>query len=140
MACGLGQQQDNLECNCNTVSNSFPLTIAGEGDLTESLSCSGDSPVNFCTITGNITWTPSASCCALSGNWSNSNMNSGSTDSSCSGAFQQFSNCSGPTSNPHPCQLQCVPVPGTPFSGWAVVLDCSGGSLGTALKQFRCIS
>ncbi len=128
------------ECDCNTTFSNFPITIAGEGGLTESLSCVGNSPVHNCTVTGNIPWTPISNCCAMSGNWSNSNVNSGSTDGPCSmGAFQQFTNCSGATTNPHPCQVACEDAPGTPHNWWGVVIDCSGSALGSALKQFTCV-
>lgn len=139
VASSRGRVPQTPDCDCTIEFNNFPLTIGGEGDLTESLSCVGNSPLYSCTMTGNITWTPIANCCAASGNWSNSNTSSGSADS-CTAGFHQFTNCNGATSNPHSCQGACQPNPGTAISGWAVVRDCSGSSLGSALKQFRCIN
>lgn len=130
------------ECTCTCRQNDFPKPVADtlgtpQGWLSETLSCAANDPGGQCTVSGNVTWTPGATCCETQPGTNWSRTYSGSADL-CVTAVQLFTNCSSATSNYHSCSKPCD-WPATVIWVVAGVSDCTPTSLsGTVSKTYDC--
>lgn len=134
---GVGASTATPECECNVTRNDFAVSIPGQGVLTESIACTPNSPLNYCTASGNLVWTPSMSCCATTADWGTSG--SGTVDSPCQNG--QTVACTGATSNSHSCSVPCGAPPGNGMTFAAGIMNCSSPStsLGAARKDYVCV-
>lgn len=132
---GVGASTATPECECNVTRNDFAVSIPGQGVLTESIACTPNSPLYYCTASGNIVWTPSVNCCGAATDWGTS---ASATADSC--VNLQGLACSGPTSNLHSCVAACT-LQGSAISFIGGIYDCTTPTpnpLGSARKDFLC--